>query len=220
MEITQLNEIKSLQPCRESIEYLNTQADLKSAWGNCHNGTWMIWYLRRKKLLSKNQSVQIAINCAESVIDIYKKKYPHNKAPYNAIQAAKNWIENPTEKNRKTAAAAAATADAYDAAANAAAAAAAAANAADAAATAAADAAAAAADAAYADAYDAVAYADAADAVAYAAADADAAAADAAYADAYDAAAYDAAAAAAAAAAAEKLKQANFIKTIITNPFI
>jgi hypothetical protein len=135
---------------------------------------------------TKRDSVQLAIFAAELVIDIFEKKHPDDKRPREAIEAAIKWLQNPTEKNRKAARAAADAAYAARAAARAAADAAYAADAAADAADAAyaADAADAAADAAYAaDAADAAAdAADAADAAyaADAAADAARAAADAA----------------------------------------
>jgi hypothetical protein len=105
-------------------------------------------------------AVQWAAECAKRVLRHYEDRYPEDKRPREAIQAALKWAKDPTEANRAAAnaayvAAAAAAAAAY-----------------------AADAAAYAADAANADAaYAAAAYA--ADAAAYAA---DAANADAAYA--------------------------------------
>jgi len=115
------------------------------------------------RIMNKKQKVQYAVFAAEQVLDIYEKKYPNNKAPRLAIEAAKKYINNPCKITKKNAYAAAAASPAADAAADAA------------------YAAAAAYDAAYAAAYDA-AY-DAAYAAAYAAAH------DAAYADAYAAAA-------------------------------
>jgi len=57
----------------------------------------------------KEDSVALAIFCAELVIDIFEKEYPDDKRPREAIKAAKKWLKNPTEKNR-------AAADAADAA--------------------------------------------------------------------------------------------------------
>jgi hypothetical protein len=117
------------------------------------------------KYFNKKQNVLYAIFATEQVLDIFEKKYPSDKRPRKAIEAAKNYLKNPC-KETKDAAYAAAAASAYAAAAAAYAAAAASAYAAAAAAYAAAYAAA---DAAYAAAYAA---ADAAYAAAYAAADA------------------------------------------------
>ena len=139
---------------------------------------WANWVIAR--LLNKKQKIEYAVFSAEQVIDIFEKKYPDDKRPRNAIEAAKKCLLHDTVENR-LAANAAADAATY---------------AANAAADAAVDAADAAADADYAAAY-AAAYtaADAADAAtyaAYAAAYADYAAAYANYAAAY-AAAYTAA---------------------------
>ena len=120
---------------------------------------WANWTIVR--VMNYKQRVQYAVFAAEQVIGIYEKKYPDDKRPRQAIEAAKKCIENPSKENKK--AAYAAYADATYAAAYAAYAAYA---------DAAYAAYAAVADAAYAAAYDAAyaAYA------AYAAADADAAA--------------------------------------------
>ncbi len=183
-------------PCSDGLAFARQcNFDFAKIYDICERGDWLIWLLRRTKNISKSQSVEIAITCAEHVILIYEKKYPNNKAPRNAINAAKKWL-----KDAYAAYAAAYAADA--AAAYAAAAADAAAYAADAAAAyaAAADAAAYAADAAAAYAADA--------AAAYAAAAADAAA--------YAAAAY---AAATDARLTERKWQANQIRKIVPNPF-
>jgi hypothetical protein len=168
--------IKKIMPCDKFIKALIKDEEY-------HWGSWVL-----VRVFNKEENVKYAIFAAEQVIDIYEKKYPTDKRPRKAIEAAKKWVNEPNEINRAAAAADAAAADAaYAAAADAA-------DAADAAYAAAADAA----DAAYAaaayayaaDAYAAYAYA----AAAYAAdaaysADADAAdAADAAYAAAADAA--------------------------------
>jgi len=86
---------------------------------------WANWLIVR--IMEYKQYVSYAVFAAEQVIDIYEKKYPNNKKPREAIEAAKKCIENPTEENKKAYAAAyaAAAAAAADAAAYAAAAAAA-----------------------------------------------------------------------------------------------
>jgi hypothetical protein len=45
-----------------------------------------------KKVLSKEQNQQIAISCSELVLPIYENKYLENKAPREAIEAAKLYI--------------------------------------------------------------------------------------------------------------------------------
>ena len=113
---------------------------------------------RRMRLLrvwewGKEDSVRLAIDAAESVIRLNESSYPNDKRPRAAIEAAKRWLEEPSNENRQAAIEAAADAAAwalYAAASGAVDAARAAARAAYAAASGAADAADAAARAAYA----------------------------------------------------------------------
>ena len=141
------------------------------------------WFCCRK-LFTKEQNQQVAIGVAEIVLELFENKYPEDKRPRQAIQAAKDYLNNTITLDElrlyRRAAAAAADAAAYDAAYDAADAADAAYAAAAAAADDADDAAYATADAAYDAAYAYAAYAYAAAAYATAAYDAaDAADADA-----------------------------------------
>ena len=74
---------------------------------------WAKWLLS-KLFINRKQKLQYAIFAAEQVIDIYENKYPDNKKPREAIDAAKKVLENDTAENRADAAAdaAAAAADA------------------------------------------------------------------------------------------------------------
>jgi hypothetical protein len=49
---------------------------------------------------TKNDSVALSIYAAELCIKNFEKLYPNNKRPRQAIKAAKEWLKNPTEKNR------------------------------------------------------------------------------------------------------------------------
>ena len=72
------------------------------------------WWLIGKTNLSKDKKIDIAIQCAETVLPIFEEKYPNDDRPRKAIEAAKNKTD--------AAYAADAAAAAYDAAADAAAA--------------------------------------------------------------------------------------------------
>jgi len=39
--------------------------------------------------------------CAKHVLHIFEEQYPDDKKPRKAIEAASNWIKDPSEKNRK-----------------------------------------------------------------------------------------------------------------------
>jgi len=61
---------------------------------------------------TKMDSVALAIFAAELVIGYYEKKYPNDKRPREAIEAAKKWLADPTEENASAYAAASASASA------------------------------------------------------------------------------------------------------------
>ena len=72
--------------------------DDKQCWEQMRVVKWWEW--------TKKDSVRLAVYAAELVIDIYEKKYPDDKRPRNAIEAAKKWLTEPNEKNGAAASAA------------------------------------------------------------------------------------------------------------------
>jgi hypothetical protein len=76
---------------------------------------WANWLIVR--VMNYKQYVSYAVFAAEQVIDIFEKKYPNDKRPREAIEAAKKCIEDPIEENKKAAYAYAAAATAAAAAA-------------------------------------------------------------------------------------------------------
>ena len=51
------------------------------------------WFLCRKCELTKDQNVFIAIECANIVLHIFEDKYPEDKRPRKAIEAAKEYLK-------------------------------------------------------------------------------------------------------------------------------
>ena len=49
------------------------------------------------KLFNETQCVKYAIFAAEQVIDIFEKKYPDDKRPRKAIEAAKDYLKSPND---------------------------------------------------------------------------------------------------------------------------
>ena len=72
--------------------------------------TWANWAMAR--IMTYKQYVSYAVYAAKQVINLFEKKYPNDKRPRQAIEAAKKCITEPTKKNRDADAAYAA----YDAA--------------------------------------------------------------------------------------------------------
>jgi hypothetical protein len=49
---------------------------------------------------TKQDSIELAIYCAELSLPIFEKEYPEDKRPREAIEAAKACIKNPSKKNK------------------------------------------------------------------------------------------------------------------------
>ena len=77
---------------------------------------WANWLIVR--VMDYSQYVSYAVYAAEQVIDIFEKKYPDDKHPREAIEAAKKCIKNPSDENKKEAARAAHSASSTSSAAN------------------------------------------------------------------------------------------------------
>ena len=99
--------LQSKGACEESIKAWHGETDHDTfATLNrlvVKNPEWGHWLICR--IMNKNQSVQYAIFAAEQVIDIYEGKYPNDKRPRNAIEAAKAYVQNPSKKTKAYAAA-------------------------------------------------------------------------------------------------------------------
>ena len=67
--------------------------------GRSEDSRWVM----RKLITTKKQAVLIAVFAAECVLDIFEKKYPEDKRPRNAINAAKAWLKTPCKKTKKAA---------------------------------------------------------------------------------------------------------------------
>ncbi len=102
-----INTIKSFDPCSEGFVRLIKQLggdfnrDQEFEISSLVNGkntigdiTWLLGELGEKAML-----VEFSIFCAELVLPISEKDND-SKAPREAINAAKAWLENPTEENR------------------------------------------------------------------------------------------------------------------------
>lgn len=62
---------------------------------------WANWLIVR--LMTRKQKIRYAIFAAEQVIDIWEKKYPDDKRPREAIEAAKKVLKKNSKKNRNAA---------------------------------------------------------------------------------------------------------------------
>lgn len=86
--------IEKYNPCRESHSELLQHDTMHDAWCNTTRIDWLYWLHNKHSPLTKEQSVTLAIAHAESA----------NPDGHPAIDAAKAWLEDPTEENRLAAA--------------------------------------------------------------------------------------------------------------------
>lgn len=100
-------------PCEEAREWLRGFNTLSEAWEKCERSDWLIWALWKISGVEKAAWVRIAIACAARVLKIFEAKYPDDKRPRKAIAAARAWVKNPTDENRREASASSAAAAAY-----------------------------------------------------------------------------------------------------------
>ena len=106
--------IKQNNPCEEAIEWWDKKErdtlkilkllieEKRYFWAN-----WLI-----VRVMNYGQNISYAVFAAEQVIDIFEKKFPDDKRPRQAIEAARKCINNPSQENKITAYVAAHAADA------------------------------------------------------------------------------------------------------------
>ena len=72
--------LKKWNACKDGKEWglsvIGTGMTLKKLLPLFERADWMLWTLRKMEALDKIQFVRCAIICAESVLNIFEKKYP------------------------------------------------------------------------------------------------------------------------------------------------
>lgn len=53
--------IDDLKPCPDAREWLLTQPDLATAWGNCPRSDWMFWLCEKRNLLTDEQDLALQL---------------------------------------------------------------------------------------------------------------------------------------------------------------
>ena len=104
-----MEELEAMSPCADGLAFARQCGSLKEAWDTCPEPGWLLWFARRKEIISKPQAVTIAVAAAAHVLPLYERKYPDDQRPRKALAVATQWLQNPT---KEAAAAAKASADA------------------------------------------------------------------------------------------------------------
>ena len=94
-----INFLKENDACEGGFDYAKDM-EPQEFWEKCDRVDWMFWVLKRITVKSEKVIyVKIAIDCAELVLHLCKNIHEAKKA----IEAAKNWIENPCEQTKNAA---------------------------------------------------------------------------------------------------------------------
>ncbi len=107
--------LEKINACGPGVRWFEKQRKVEPvkvlrALMNDKHSDWANWLIVR--LMTYKQYVSYAVLAAEQVLDIYEARYPDDKNPRKAIEAAKKCIEDPSKENKAYAARAADTADA------------------------------------------------------------------------------------------------------------
>ena len=114
MKIVKKEWLKGLDPCQDGFNYW-LEVNKPHVFDFCkqckedNHLDWASWLIVR--CMSRKQYITYAIYSAELVLDNFEKKYPDDKRPRKAIEAAKAVLKNNTKANRSAACSAYSAAD-------------------------------------------------------------------------------------------------------------
>jgi hypothetical protein len=97
-------------PCQSGREFALQFQTMSEVWQACQRPDWLFWILEKHAPLEKEQSVKLAIAFAEAALSYWTN--PDDLRPSQAIEAARKWLNDPSEENLSAAEAARAAAEA------------------------------------------------------------------------------------------------------------
>ena len=108
-------ELLAFNPCSEGRKFI-AKRSLKNAWLKCSDPQWMIWELSKFGLWDERLARTFAIKCAEHTLHLFEEKYPDDKRPRLALQAAQDFQDGKISNEARSAARSAAESAAQSAA--------------------------------------------------------------------------------------------------------
>jgi hypothetical protein len=109
-----LSDLKDHEPCTEDYQWArdNNIASLAEAFAKLPRGDWWLWLAQAYGIdLDRPRLVTFAADCAEHVLPKFEDRYPDDKRPRQAIEAARAWVTCPSPETRFACAAAYAAAN-------------------------------------------------------------------------------------------------------------
>ena len=106
MKLTKEN-LLNTGPCDDGKEFLSKHKSLKAAWNKCERADWMVWGLSKMGLFDDRLARQFTIECANHTLHFFEDKYPDDKRPRLALQAAQDFLDGKINDAARAAAGAA-----------------------------------------------------------------------------------------------------------------
>jgi hypothetical protein len=90
-----LKKLLELDACSDAREWTDGM-DLKTAWKKCKRADWMLWFICKMEIGTKQERIHIICDCSATALKYIPKG---ENRPRLAIEAARRYADNPTEEN-------------------------------------------------------------------------------------------------------------------------
>jgi len=100
--MTLKDDLIAMDACQKIIDWVGNR-DLATAWAECPDATWMLWYAETKKI-DKKLFAECALTCAKTVLQSASQRHIIQDEDNSRliIEVEQRCLENPTEENIKT----------------------------------------------------------------------------------------------------------------------
>ena len=100
--MTLKDDLIAMDACQKIIDWVGDR-DLATAWAECPDATWMLWYAETKKI-DKKLFAECALTCAKTVLQSASQRHIIQDEDNSRliIEVEQRCLENPTEENIKT----------------------------------------------------------------------------------------------------------------------
>ena len=92
-----ITKLKELDACSDAIDFVKeNKYTLKQSWKNCTRADWMLWLMCEMEFATRKVRIHIICDCAATALKYVTKG---ENRPRKAIDAARQYADNPTEDN-------------------------------------------------------------------------------------------------------------------------
>ena len=84
--------LRKHEACSEAVEWAKPYATLQEAWDACDRSDWQLWLLVRLHGY-KGQVVHATVDCAETALPLYEKRYPNDSRVRDCLRVTREWAD-------------------------------------------------------------------------------------------------------------------------------